>query len=102
MFGSKGVLETEYGGAVLIRGEDYFNGGKTPEIYESGAASNIAAFHRAVVEGDFGNPTVAPSVQSNLITILGRKSAYENRLVAWAELLKDGEKLIPDLKGLKD
>ena len=102
MFGSKGVLETEYGGTVLIRGENYYNGGKTPEIYESGAVANIAAFHKAIVEGDFRNPTVAPSVQSNLITVLGRKSAYENRVVTWAEILKDGERLVADLKGLKD
>jgi myo-inositol 2-dehydrogenase / D-chiro-inositol 1-dehydrogenase len=102
MFGSKGVLETEYGGTVLVRGESYYNGGKTPEIYESGAVANIAAFHRAILEGDFENPTVAPSVQSNLITVLGRKSAYENRVVTWAELLKDSERLAPDLKGLKD
>jgi predicted dehydrogenase len=102
MFGSKGVLETEYGGAVLIRGENYYNGGKTPEIYESGAVANIAEFHRAIREGDFRNPTVAPSVQSNLITILGRKSAYENRIVTWAELVKDGEPLTADLKGLRD
>jgi predicted dehydrogenase len=102
MFGSKGVLETEYGGAVLIRGENYWNGGKTPEIYESGAVANIAEFHRAVVKGDFRNPTVAPSVQSNIITILGRKSAYENRIVTWAELIKDDERLIADLKGLRD
>ena len=102
MFGSKGVLETEYGGAVLIRGEGYYNGGKTPEIYESGAVANIAAFHKAIVGGDFQNPTVEPSVQSNLITILGRKSAYENRIVTWAELVESGERLIPDLQGLKD
>jgi predicted dehydrogenase len=102
MFGSKGVLETEYGGTVLIRGENYYNGGKTPEIYESGAIANIASFHRAIIEGDFRNPTVVPSVQSNLITVLGRKSAYENRVVTWAELLKDGERLAADLKGLKD
>jgi myo-inositol 2-dehydrogenase / D-chiro-inositol 1-dehydrogenase len=102
MFGSKGVLETEYGGAVLLRGEGYYNGGKTPEIYESGAVANIAAFHKAIVEGDFRNPTVEPSVQSNLITILGRKSAYENRIVTWAEIVESGERLLPDLKGLKD
>lgn len=102
MFGSKGVLETEYGGLVLIRGEGYYNGGKTPEIYESGAVANIAAFHKAIVEGDFRNPTVGPSVQSNLITVLGRKSAYENRLIAWAEIADSGERLIPDLQGLKD
>jgi len=102
MFGSKGVLETEYGGAVLIRGEGYYNGGKTPEIYESGAVANIAAFHKAIIEGDYRNPTVEPSVQSNLITILGRKSAYENRIVTWAEIAGSGERLLPDLKGLKD
>jgi myo-inositol 2-dehydrogenase / D-chiro-inositol 1-dehydrogenase len=102
VFGSRGVLETEYGGAVLLRGERYYNGGRTPEIYESGAVANIAAFHRAIVEGDFCNPTVEPSVQSNLITILGRKAAYENRLVAWAEIAESGERLIPDLQGLKD
>jgi len=102
VFGSKGVLETEYGGGVLIRGENYYNGGKTPEIYESGAVANIAAFHKAILARDSGNPTVAPSVQSNLITILGRKAAYDNRLVTWAELTKDGERLVPNLKGLKD
>ena len=102
MFGSKGVLETEYGGAVLIRGEGYYNGGKTPEIYESGAVANIAAFHKAIIEGDYRNPTVEPSVQSNLITILGRKSAYENRIVTWEEIVASGERLLPDLKGLKD
>lgn len=101
MFGSKGVLETEYGGAVLIRGADYFNGGKTPEIYESGAAANIAAFHRAITDGRPDQSTAAPSVQSDLVSILGRKSAYENRFVTWEELLKDEERLIPDLTGLK-
>lgn len=43
-----------------------------------------------------------PSVQSNLITILGRKAATENRTVAWADVAGSGERLIPDLKGLKD
>lgn len=102
MFGSKGVLETEYGGAVLIRGVDYFNGGKTPEIYESGAVANIAAFHKAITGGRPDQSTAAPSVQSDLVSILGRTSAYENRVVTWEELLKDGERLVPDLKGLKD
>ena len=102
MFGSKGILETEYGGTVVIRGENFFNGGRTTEIYESGAVSNIAAFHKAITTGDFANPTVAPSVQSNLITILGRKAALEKRRVTWEELLRDEERLKPNLAGLKD
>jgi myo-inositol 2-dehydrogenase/D-chiro-inositol 1-dehydrogenase len=102
MFGSQGILETEYGGPVIIRGENFFNGGRTPEIYESGAVNNIAAFHQSITNGDFANATVEPSVQSNLITILGRKAAYEKRRVTWDELLQDEEKLEPDLEGLID
>jgi myo-inositol 2-dehydrogenase/D-chiro-inositol 1-dehydrogenase len=102
MFGSRGILETEYGGTVVIRGENFFNGGRTPEIYESGAVNNIAAFHESITKGDFMNPTVEPSVQSNLITILGRKAADEKRRVTWEELLRDEERLEPDLAGLKD
>ncbi|HVP90033.1 MAG TPA: Gfo/Idh/MocA family oxidoreductase [Terriglobales bacterium] len=102
MFGSRGVLETEYGGGVLIRGDAYFNGGRTPEIYESGAVANIAAFHDSIVGGRLGNGTAAPSVQSNLVAILGRKAAYENRIVSWDELVRDEERLAPDLKGLRD
>jgi len=102
MFGSQGILETEYGGAVVIRGANFFNGGRTAEIYESGAVNNITAFHQSITTGDFANPTVAPSVQSNLITILGRKAAFEKRRVTWAEILKDEERLEPDLAGLKE
>jgi myo-inositol 2-dehydrogenase/D-chiro-inositol 1-dehydrogenase len=102
MFGSRGVLETEYGGNVLIRGENFYRGGKTTDIYAEGAVNNIAAFHKSITDGDFANPTVAPSVQSNLITILGRKAAYEKRRVTWDELLRDEERLEPDLEGLKD
>jgi predicted dehydrogenase len=102
MFGSKGVLETQYGGNVVIRGENFWNGGLTSQIYEEGAVNNIAAFHGSITNGHFGNDSVLPSVRSNLITILGRKAAYENRVVTWAELMRDDERLIPDLKGLKE
>ncbi len=102
MFGSKGVLETEYGGSVLIRGENFWRGGKTPTIYEEGAVNNIAAFYDNITKGDFGNSTVEPSVQSNRITILGRKASYENRIVTWEEIMKDDERLTPVLAGLKD
>jgi myo-inositol 2-dehydrogenase/D-chiro-inositol 1-dehydrogenase len=102
MFGTKGVLETEYGGDVLIRGENFYRGGKTTRIYEDGVVTNIASFHKNITGGDFSNPTVAPSVRSNLISILGRKAAYQNRIVTWDELIKDEERLVPDFTGMKD
>jgi myo-inositol 2-dehydrogenase/D-chiro-inositol 1-dehydrogenase len=103
MFGSKGVLETEYGGQVLIRGKDdtFYRGGRSPGIYKDGAVTNIKTFHDSIVEGKYDNPTVAPSVRSNLVTILGRTAAYTGRKVTWKRLLKNPEKLDANLKGLK-
>jgi predicted dehydrogenase len=103
MFGSKGVLETEYGGQVIIRGqgETFYRGGSTGDIYKQGAVNNIATFHKNILDGKFDNPTVEPSVRSNLITILGRTAAYQNRLVRWDEITKSTERLDANLKGAK-
>ena len=102
MFGSEGVLETEYGGQVLIRGKQFYRGGQTPTIYEQGAISNIAAFHDGIQRGDYSNTTVGESVRSNLVTILGRTAAYRGQVVTWDELLRSDERLVADLNGLKD
>lgn len=100
VIGSKGVLETSYGGDVLIRGQNPYEGGKSPGIYTEGAVANIAAFHDAITNGKYDNPTVEPSVRSNLVTILGRTASYERRIVQWDELLNDNTRLEPDLDGL--
>ncbi len=102
MFGSEGVIETKYGGDVIIRGKNFYEGGKSPGIYEEGAVTNIATFHKNITEGNYENITVEPSVTSNLVTILGRTAAYKGRPVYWHQLMKDNERLIPNLKGLKD
>lgn len=101
-FGTEGVFEAEYGGQVLVRGSQFYRGGETPTIYEQGAVANIATFHGAITKKDFSNPTVAESVRSTLVTILGRTAAYAQRAVSWDALLKDGEALTADLSGLKD
>jgi predicted dehydrogenase len=101
MFGSEGVLETEYGGQVIIRGKHFYRGGSSPGIYQDGAVANIKTFYDSITSGKFDNPTVETSVQSNLVTILGRTAAYENRIVTWDELLKSNQKLDANLKGVK-
>jgi len=101
MFGSRGVLESQYGGEVLVRGEEFFRGGKTTSIYEDGAVANIGAFHEAISKGDVSNPTVAPSVRSTLVSILGRNAAYANRLITWDEINADRQRLTPKLDGLR-
>ena len=99
MFGSKGVLETEYGGQTLIRSgkENFYKGGKSPGIYTEGAVTNIADFRKNITEGNSENSTVAPSVRSNLVTILGRTAAYQGRKVTWSELMRTDTKLDPKL-----
>jgi len=101
MFGAKGILETAYGDLTMIRGENMYRGGRSPSIYKDGAVVNIATFHKSIMEGTYDNPTVEPSVRSNLVTILGRTAAYTGRKVTWGELVKSTEKLDANLKGVK-
>ncbi|MBW8016277.1 MAG: Gfo/Idh/MocA family oxidoreductase [Planctomycetes bacterium] len=105
MFGSKGVLETKYNGQIRILGSggNSYKGGLSTSIYKVGAAANIAGFQKSIVKGDYTNPTVAPSVRSTLVSILGRKAAYQGRKVTWSELLRDNTVLDPklDTKTLK-
>ncbi|GAG50265.1 unnamed protein product, partial [marine sediment metagenome] len=101
MFGSLGVLETQYGGQVLIRGKNFYRGGSSPGIYPEGAKANIATFYECIAGGKYDNPTVAPSVRSNLITVMGRTAAYTGNVVTWDETVKSKEKLDGRLEGLE-
>jgi len=102
MFGSKGVLSTAYGGDVLIRGgaDTFYRGGSTSAIYKEGASANIKTFHAQVLAGDATNATVAPSVTSNLIAILGRTAARQRRTTTWEELIRSTERVEADLSGV--
>jgi predicted dehydrogenase len=101
VFGPKGTADTHYFGVVMIRGEKSYKGGKLGNLYTEGAVRNIADFHAAVLKGDCANPTVAPSVRSNLTTILGRTAAYRKAEVTWDEMMRTAEKLDFPLAGLK-
>jgi predicted dehydrogenase len=101
MYGTEGTIDTHYFGDVSIQGKFPYNGGKTQDLYRSGAVRNIATFYESLTRGDYSNPTVAPSVRSNLTTILGRTAAYRRQEVTWNEMMKSTERFEPNLKGLK-
>jgi len=102
IFGSLGRISTKYGGAVVLLGKDKeYIAGKTGDIYRAGVVNNIATFHKMITTDDFSNSTVAPSVESNIITIMGRTAAYERRMVTWDEIVKCTKRLDPKLSGLK-
>lgn len=101
VFGTLGVLEASYGGQVMIRGDNFWRGGESPAIYEEGAVTNIATFHRDVLARECANPTVAPSVRSNLVTVLGRTAAYRGEVVYWEQLLASHDRLEFNARGLR-
>jgi myo-inositol 2-dehydrogenase/D-chiro-inositol 1-dehydrogenase len=101
MYGTEGTFDSHYFGEVSIRGKLPYRGGKIPNLYMDGAVANIAAFHDAIQKSDFSNPTVAPSVRSNLTTILGRAAAWRHGKVTWDEMMSAGETLDPALAGLR-
>ena len=102
MFGTKGALSTAYGGEVIIRGgkENFYRGGNTGTLYKDGAIANIAAFHAQIMAKDASNATVAPSVTSTLIALLGRTAARNGRTTTWNELIQSKERIEADLSGL--
>lgn len=99
--GNKGRLVTKYGGNVIIFGENRYAGGQTSQIYQEGVVNNIGTFHDQIINGSFENQTLEPSVQSNLVTILGRTAAYEKRVVTWDEIMKSDERMDGQLDDFK-
>jgi hypothetical protein len=96
------VKPSQYGDAILIRGENPYPRGDTADIFTLESASNIATFHKNIIENRFNNTTAEPRVQSNLITILGRTAAYENCVITGGEMMTAAEKLKFKAGGAKD
>jgi len=101
VFGAEGFIDADYYTGVTLRGPETAVRGNVGDLYQTGTVVNINEFHAAILKGDCANPTVAPSVRSNLTAILGREAAYRREELTLASLLKKGQKLEPDLKGLK-
>jgi myo-inositol 2-dehydrogenase/D-chiro-inositol 1-dehydrogenase len=99
--GMNGTAGTSYGGRCWLRSRDDAFEGKTDNIYLVGVENNITTFYNSITKGDYSNPTVAPSVRSNLTTILGRTAAYKKGEVTWDQIMKTKEKWHFDSKGLK-
>ncbi len=100
--GRDGYLETGYTSQVrILANRAGYRGGDVENLYPRGAERNIAAFHQAVSSGDCGNPTVEPSINATLATILGREAAARKTKLTWQELIRENHALEPDLHGLE-
>ena len=101
VYGLKGTADTHYFGNVTVKSTESRSDGNVGNLYKDGVETNIATFRDSITKGDYSNPTVAPSVRSNLTTILGRMAAYKNGVVTWQEMMQAKEKFVADFKGLK-
>jgi predicted dehydrogenase len=101
VFGEDGHIDTHYFTTVGIRGNVPYKGGDVGSLFTDSVVKNIATFYDSITGDQFENPTVAPSVRSNLTTVLGRLAAASSREVTWQAMLADNQKLDADLRGLK-
>jgi myo-inositol 2-dehydrogenase / D-chiro-inositol 1-dehydrogenase len=101
-YGQKGLLEANYAGKVFIHAaDDGYAGGEDKDLYANGMKRNVETFHKSIVGGTYGNPTVEPSVNATLATILGREAGARGRKLIWEELLRDKTRWEADLSGLR-
>jgi len=105
IYGSKGTIDTDYYTHARIDGlkEPIYEGGKWKHgaLYTDGTVVNIKEFHESITRGNYENATVPQSVRSNLTAVLGRTAGYRGVPVTWDEMMKENERLEPDLTGLE-
>ncbi|MCC6698476.1 MAG: Gfo/Idh/MocA family oxidoreductase [Candidatus Hydrogenedentes bacterium] len=99
--GQDGNLETDYSGQVRMDGlRAQFPGGQVVDLYRQGAIRNIDTFHKSIVNGVYDNPTVEPSVNATLATVLGREAGRRNTKLTWNEIIQENTRLEVDTTGL--
>jgi predicted dehydrogenase len=101
--GSVGFIETAYAKKVWIHSnKQSYKGGESPDIYAAGMRANVDTFHKSVTEGIYDNPTIEPSINATLTTILAREAARRNGLLTWDEMIAENKPLPANLTGLQD
>lgn len=99
--GMNATAHLQYSGKVYVRGGAGHYAGEMGNIYNEGAARNVAEFHRNITGGHFGNANVQRAVDGHLACILGREAAARNTRLTMEQLLRENRRLEVDLKGLK-
>ena len=100
-YGRHGFAEIGYQGKAWIRGnKGGYRGGEVKDLYAQGIERNLERFEKEIRQRRYDNPTVRPSVNSTLATILGREAGKRSALVTWDEMIAEKRRIEPDLTGL--
>jgi predicted dehydrogenase len=96
--GATGTAEAHYGGTVVVRAKQGgYKGGKTAQIYQSGAAANIQNLCTSILNKNPVNNAQA-AAESTLTAILGRTAAYTGAAVTWDHMIASRQRLDPKLE----
>ncbi len=98
-YGTAGTVDSHYGGAVSITGDNPWKGPEKDDTFREGAIANVKAFIESIRTGKYLN-NAAQGAESTLTSILGRMAAYPERLVTWDEMLQANEKLEANLSSV--
>lgn len=101
VLGGTGHAQITYGGKAFLQGRENGCNGEVRDLYEAGAARNIARFYQCVVENHTANDTVRRSLDGALATMLGREAGLRRGRITLDELLRANQRLEVDLSGLK-
>lgn len=88
-YGTKGTVDSHYGGAVKITGDTNWDGGDKDDSFTGGAVTNVKNFVESLRTGHYLN-NAAIGAKSTLTAILGRTAAYKGAEVTWDEMLRHG------------
>jgi len=97
VYGTKGTVDSHYGGPVKITGRSPWEGGDSGNIYAEGTITNVKNFVKSIETGKYLN-NAEESVRSNLTSILGRMAAYSEEVITWEEMLQRNERLETELR----
>ena len=90
MYGSKGTLDSHYGGFVRITGQNPWPGVEEDDTFRGGAVANIKTFVESIRSGKLVN-NADHGAESTLSAILGRMAAHAGKPVTWDEMMRTDE-----------
>jgi len=97
LYGSRGTVDSHYGGAIRITGDNPWAGVERDPTHQDPVARNAKDFEKGIREGNFLN-NAEESATSTLTGILGRTAAYEGRVVTWEEMMAKNERFEIDVR----
>jgi len=101
-YGQHGFAEIGYQGKAWLRGnKGGYRGGEVKNLYINGITRNLNRFEENIRQRHYDNPTVRPSVNSTLTTVLGHEAGKRNTLITWEQIIAEKRRIEPDLTGLR-